>query len=492
MAFTIANLADVFHENQAEIDSVDLGILVAALAGNGVIEGCAVTAQGSPDMTVAVAAGYVRVDGKVAAVLSGNVTVGTADGTHPRFDLITVNNAGTKACTAGTAAAEPVFPAIPANSVVIAAVYVPASDTTIASNQITDKRVIVFGEGTGLAAQLFGAGTDGDVTINSGTTTLTRDMFYRNLTLSGTGVLDTAGYRVHVSETLDLSAAPAGAIIRNGNAGGNAGSSTGGTAGATLADASLGGTVAAVNGANGGTAAGGGGGTGTTSTVAAGGVGGASGAGGAGSGGAGGASGGGGVITNLHLVNRAEIHLIRGVNTPQNAIIRGGTPGGGGGGGGGDGTAGGGGGATGTGGGTLGIWARTINRGGSTAASAVQAIGGAGGNGFTATAGNRGGGGGGGGAGGGWIYAVYERLAGSTGTNIFDASGGAGGNGGDGTGTGEGGDGGTGGTGGRITLINTTTGVCTETSGTAGAAGNANTGTTGGTGGAGGTRQASL
>src|SRR5271166_403646 len=40
----------------------------------------------------------------------------------------------------------------------------------------------------------FGDGSDGNVNISSGTTTLTRDMFYNNLTLSGTGALVTAGY----------------------------------------------------------------------------------------------------------------------------------------------------------------------------------------------------------------------------------------------------------------------------------------------------------
>lgn len=143
MAFTIPNNPDAFNTHQAEIDKADIDILVAAFAGDGVISGCAVTAQGSPDMTVAVAAGQVQIGGVLATVSSGNVNIGAADGSNPRFDLITVNNSGTKACTAGTAAASPVFPTIPANSIVLAAVYVPTADTTIATNQITDKRCFV-------------------------------------------------------------------------------------------------------------------------------------------------------------------------------------------------------------------------------------------------------------------------------------------------------------------------------------------------------------
>ena len=143
MAFTILNTADTFHASQADPDKVDFDILVAGLAGDGVISGCAVTAQGSPDMTCAVAVGVVRIGGTWAAVTAGNVTITTADATNPRYDLVVVSNAGTKSVTAGTAAATPVFPSIPASSIVLAAVYVPASDTTIATNQITDKRVLV-------------------------------------------------------------------------------------------------------------------------------------------------------------------------------------------------------------------------------------------------------------------------------------------------------------------------------------------------------------
>src|SRR3990167_10676965 len=51
-------------------------------------------------------------------------------------------------------------------------------------------------------ANLFGDGSDDDVVISSGTTTLTRDMFYKNLTISGTGILNTASFRVYVSQDL--------------------------------------------------------------------------------------------------------------------------------------------------------------------------------------------------------------------------------------------------------------------------------------------------
>ena len=144
MPFTIPNEADAFNTNQAEPDSVDFGIIQAGLARDGVISGCAVTAQGTPDMTVAVAGGEVVVGGANATVTAGNVTITTADAAAARFDLIVSNSSGTLSAVAGAAGSNPVFPAIPASSVVLAAVYVPAADTTIASNQITDKRLLVL------------------------------------------------------------------------------------------------------------------------------------------------------------------------------------------------------------------------------------------------------------------------------------------------------------------------------------------------------------
>jgi len=143
VSFTIPNEADAGNANQAEPDKVDVDILVAALGGTGVVDGCAVAAQGSPDQTVAVAAGTVRIGDKEITVAAGNVSLSAAHGSNPRFDLIAVDNAGTKSAVDGTAAAEPVFPAIPANSVILAAIYRAANDNVVASGEIVDKRAVV-------------------------------------------------------------------------------------------------------------------------------------------------------------------------------------------------------------------------------------------------------------------------------------------------------------------------------------------------------------
>jgi hypothetical protein len=149
MPFTIPNDIDAFDTNQAEFDRYDLDIMLGPNSGNGVISGCAVTAQGSPTMNLDVASGIICVNGDNIVVSSGTVTIGTAHATLPRFDLVVVNNSGVKSVTAGTAAADPVFPAIPSNSIVLAAVFVPATVTTITSNKIVDKRNIMANGASG-------------------------------------------------------------------------------------------------------------------------------------------------------------------------------------------------------------------------------------------------------------------------------------------------------------------------------------------------------
>jgi hypothetical protein len=108
---------------------------------NFVCTGCDVTAQGSPDMTCAVSAGVACSNDTYFSVTAGNVTITTAHATLPRIDLVVVDSAGAKAVRAGTAATNPKPPARTANDVLLAAIYIPAADTTIATNQITGLRI---------------------------------------------------------------------------------------------------------------------------------------------------------------------------------------------------------------------------------------------------------------------------------------------------------------------------------------------------------------
>jgi hypothetical protein len=332
------------------------------------------------------------------------------------------------------------------------------------------------------AIQDFGDGSDGDVSLSSGITSLTRDMFYNNLTLSGTAQIVTNGYRIFVKGVLDLSAAGAFAINWNGSGGNNAVNQTGGTAVTVGTAQALGNGGQGTAGATGVVGAGAQAAAPTNLTPSNGGASVTSGAGGSGLAGAnaGGVTRAGATVTNSSFLRVYSIYFIRGV-----LQILAGAGGPGGGSGGGDGVnLGRGGGAGGNGGGVIAIYAKQITRSGSTAAGAICSCAGAGGVGASGVAGNVGGGGGGSGGGGGFVYLAYESLSGTAATNMINADGGAGGNGGNGLGTGNGGNGGGGGNGGNIFALKTNTQVGTFVAGSAGAVGSAGAGTVAGTGGA--------
>lgn len=143
MPLTIPTYGTAGDNRSSILQSTDIDAIVQGLGGDGVLTGCAVTAQGSPNMTVAVAAGEIRYAGVNYAITAGNGTIAAADATNPRIDLVSANTSGGITVTAGTAAANPVPPAIPANNVPLAFVDVPANDTTIATNQISDKRLVL-------------------------------------------------------------------------------------------------------------------------------------------------------------------------------------------------------------------------------------------------------------------------------------------------------------------------------------------------------------
>ena len=136
---------------------------------------------------------------------------------------------------------------------------------------------------------MFGDGSDGDVTIAAGTTTISREMHYNNLTLAAGASLKSAGHRIFVNGTLTYNV---GASINdNGNsasaAPGGAGWAARGYLGGASGAGGAGWSMVAVNQANGnaGTSSGGSsslnnsniaptGGAGGNSTTRSGGVGG--------------------------------------------------------------------------------------------------------------------------------------------------------------------------------------------------------------------------
>ena len=327
-----------------------------------------------------------------------------------------------------------------------------------------------FGGSRHNQVEVFGYGGDGDVVISSNTT-LTRDMFYENLTVNEGKILSTGGYRIYVKNTLTLNG-----IIRNngGNAGnggdgGVAGSvGTAGSAGAASAGGTLPAGVAGCAGKDGGDGGASGGedgnagssntgtncsnacitGTGLGNTGAVGGKGGNSGSGQFSTGGSGGTGGAPGTITTpiSYPYNNVLWNNWYYTTTAASLVFfnsRSGTGSGGSGGGGastssGDqGGAGGGSGGTGGNGGQIFIAAKIIILG---AISYIQANGGSGGNGGAggnATSSGQGAAGGGGGAGGsggsgGLIFLVYGSYTnnGTSAPDNLEVDGGTGGTGG--------------------------------------------------------------
>jgi len=146
MGFTIADNDEAFNANQSIWMQTDINALVAAIAGDGVVSGCAVSEDaGGASMDLDITSGTIQISDTAYSITgsAAAVTIGAADGSNPRIDLITAKTDDTLNVTAGTAAANPKAPDIPEASVLLAMVYIPASDAAIADNQITDKRVIV-------------------------------------------------------------------------------------------------------------------------------------------------------------------------------------------------------------------------------------------------------------------------------------------------------------------------------------------------------------
>src|SRR5437870_5460197 len=98
--------ADAFNLSQAGFDPLEIQAIMAGLQGYGVVSGCGVSAQATPDMTVAVAAGSVASPAGTVSVAAGNATIGTADGTNPRYDLVVAAySSGAVSVLAGSPAA---------------------------------------------------------------------------------------------------------------------------------------------------------------------------------------------------------------------------------------------------------------------------------------------------------------------------------------------------------------------------------------------------
>lgn len=119
----------------------------------------AVTQNGTPNMTVNIAAGFAFIAGTEGTKqgtyfcendATVNKSITASDPTNPRIDIVVAKiqdafysgatNAWSLAVVTGTPAGSPSAPAAPANSVTLAQIAVAANATTIVTGNITDKR----------------------------------------------------------------------------------------------------------------------------------------------------------------------------------------------------------------------------------------------------------------------------------------------------------------------------------------------------------------
>ncbi len=115
-----------------------LNALFAAFRGTAVMSGCEVSATGT-SRVVSIAAGQVQINGNAVNVGSGSVTL-DAGSTFDRYDLVSVNASGSKIVTKG--ATKRKCPTQPANTCLLAIVFVPAGATVIATGNVYDARLL--------------------------------------------------------------------------------------------------------------------------------------------------------------------------------------------------------------------------------------------------------------------------------------------------------------------------------------------------------------
>jgi hypothetical protein len=203
----------------------------------------AITANSPVGMTVIAADGWAAIVGTTQPDMGTYVayndapvtlTITTANPTNPRIDLIclTINDSYYSGVTdnvvfqviAGTPAGSPVAPSLPANSIGLAEVTVPAAATAISSGNIADLRVLatsnVPAQGDISAvvagAGLSGGGTSGSVTLNANLATNLQTGTTYTLAASDNGKLVALDNGAAIAVTIPLNssvAIPVGAVI---------------------------------------------------------------------------------------------------------------------------------------------------------------------------------------------------------------------------------------------------------------------------------------
>jgi hypothetical protein len=118
--------------------------------GESILSGFVVTANSPADMAVDVATGEALLAaGRFTPDAVDDLVIPTADPTNDRIDIICIADDGTiegpteNASLKGTPAGTPSPPSTPSGYLIIAEIYVTASDTEIATGDITDMRLLL-------------------------------------------------------------------------------------------------------------------------------------------------------------------------------------------------------------------------------------------------------------------------------------------------------------------------------------------------------------
>lgn len=146
MAFTVPNLqgsSPPSFERQSDLTRLEMEVLGQSMGAKSyTFSGGLVTV--SSGMTLNVTAGAGQVGLALVSWAVANPVLANGDTTHPRRDIIYINNGGTVSVLAGTPAAYP----LPSESFsvdsmsILAIVEVPAGATSITNANITDKRIV--------------------------------------------------------------------------------------------------------------------------------------------------------------------------------------------------------------------------------------------------------------------------------------------------------------------------------------------------------------
>lgn len=163
--------SEPYHDTDAE--------MVANAELYSVVEGCAITLDGS-NMTWDLAAGYILHNGSLIAVSAqANQGTFTSDSTNPKWTFVRINGSGAGSHVDGSAASAPLKPEL-GDFTIVHALQIQANLTVAASATVTlDKRV--------LSRELFTKGSD----VSSASTVSPSGNIYRDVT--GTTTITSLG-----------------------------------------------------------------------------------------------------------------------------------------------------------------------------------------------------------------------------------------------------------------------------------------------------------